>query len=190
MQIPSCFLWVLDHSPWVLGPDHTSSYYRHLKKISVLLPVSTIWSSKPLSTYTKPQSHSQTSCSLHTKTWLITAQFLTQLLTYTYIHPNRNTPTVASLFFSLPLTTPQNGSWWYWQHGGTAPQALKINTRPTTAQHTNVLPVKLVISESQFTLLMEVCFDPIINFSMIYATIWYFLSVNSQLIFIPSVPMD
>ena len=112
--------------------------------------------------------------------------------TYIYLHTSthRNIPTVASLFFSLPLTTPQNGSWWHWQYDGTARQAVKINTHPTTAQHTNVLPIKLVISESQFTLLMEVCFDPIINFSMIYATIWYFLSVNSQLIFIPSLPMD
>ena len=58
---------------------------------------------------------------------------------------------------------------------------MKINTHPTTAQHTNMLPVMLVISESQFTFLMEVWFDPIIYFSMIYAVIWYFLSVNSQL---------
>ena len=54
---------------------------------------------------------------------------------------------------------------------------------PTTAQHTNVVPVMLVISEFQFTFSMEVCFDPIIYSSMIYATIWSFSLVNSQLIF-------
>ena len=54
---------------------------------------------------------------------------------------------------------------------------------PTTAQHTNVVPVMLVISESQFTFSMEVCFDPIIYSSVIYATIWSFSLVNSQLIF-------
>ena len=105
----------------------------------------------------------------------------------TYIHlytpTHRNTPTVATLFFSLPLITPHNGSWWYWQHDGTPQQALKINTHPTTAQQTNLHPVTLVISESQFTSLMEDCFDQIVYFSMIYTTIWYFLSVNSQLIF-------
>ena len=65
---------------------------------------------------------------------------------------------------------------------------MKINTHPTTAQHTNMLPVMVVISESHFTFLMEVCFDPIIYFSKIYAIIWYFLSVNFQ--FTPSLPMD
>ena len=101
-----------------------------------------------------------------------------------------NTPIIATLFFSLPLTTPRNGSWWYWHHDGTPQQAMKINTQTTTAQHKNMLLVTLVISESQFTILMEVCFDPIIYFSMIYATIWYFLSVNSQLIFTPLLHMD
>ena len=67
---------------------------------------------------------------------------------------------------------------------------MKINTHPTTTQHTNLLPVMLVVSESQFTFLMGVCFDPIIYFSMIYATIWYFLLVNSQLIFTTSLPID
>ena len=68
---------------------------------------------------------------------------------------------------------------------------MKINTHPTTAQHTNMLPVTLVMSESQFTLLlMEVCFDPITYFSMIYATIWYFPLVNYQLIFTPLLPID
>ena len=67
---------------------------------------------------------------------------------------------------------------------------MKINTHPTTMQHTNLLPVMLVVSESQFTFLMGVCFDPIIYFSMIYATIWYFLLVNSQLIFTTSLPID
>ena len=43
-------------------------------------------------------------------------------------------------------------------------QAMKINAHLTTSQHTNVLPVPLVISESQFIFLMEVCFDLIIYF--------------------------
>ena len=54
----------------------------------------TIWPSKPLSTYTKP-SHSQPSCLLHTNTWLTTTQFLTQLLTYTYIHPHIETHSIV-----------------------------------------------------------------------------------------------
>ena len=103
---------------------------------------------------------------------------------------SRNITTVATLFFSLPLTTPRSGSWWYWKHDGTPQQAMKINTHAKTAQYTNVLPATLVIWESLLTFLMEVCFDLIIYFSMIYATIWYFLSVNSQLIFTPSLPMD
>ena len=48
---------------------------------------------------------------------------------------------------------------------------MKINTHKTTAQHANMLPVVLVISDTQFIFLMEVCFDPMIYFSMIYATI-------------------
>ena len=53
-----------------------------------------------------------------------------------------------------------------------------------TQQHPNIPTCSL------FTFLMKVCFDPIIYFSMTYATIWYFLSVNSQLVFTPSLPMD
>ena len=41
----------------------------------------------------------------------------------------------------------------------TPQQAMKINTHPTTAQHMNMFPVMLVISESLFTFLMDVCFD-------------------------------
>ena len=112
----------------------------------------------------------------------------------TYIHLHTPTPgntsTVVTLFFSLPLTTQCSESWWYWQHDGTPQKAMKINTHPTTAQHTNMLPVMLVISESQFTFLMEVYFDPIIYCTTIYATMWCFLPVNSQLMFTPSLPMD
>ena len=54
----------------------------------------TIWPSKPLSTYTKP-SHSQPSCLLHTNTWFTTTQFLTQLLTYTYIYPHIETHSIV-----------------------------------------------------------------------------------------------
>ena len=53
-----------------------------------------------------------------------------------------------------------------------------------------MLPVTVVISESQFAFLMEVYFDPIIYFSMVYVSIWFFLSVNSQLIFTRLLPMD
>ena len=72
--------------------------------------------------------------------------------TYIHLHTpiHGNTPIVATLFFSLPLTTLSNGSWWYWQHNGDPQQAMKINTHPTTAQHTNVLPVTLVFSESVY----------------------------------------
>ena len=56
----------------------------------------------------------------------------------TYIHLHTpthiNTSTVATLF-SLPLKTPHNGSWWYWQHDGTPQQTVKINTHSTTDQH-------------------------------------------------------
>ena len=62
----------------------------------------TIWPSKPLSTYTKP-SHSQPSCLLHTNTWLTTTQFLTQLLTYTYIHPHIETHSIVG---TPPLPPP------------------------------------------------------------------------------------
>ena len=134
---------------------------------------STIWPSKPLSTYTKP-SHPQPSCSLHTNTWLIATILNSATYIHLHTHIHGNTPVVGTLFFSLPLTTPRNGSWWYWQHDGTPQQAMKINTHPTTVEHTNVLPVTLVISESQFTFLMEVCFDPIIYFSMIYVIIFVF----------------
>ena len=91
----------------------------------------------------------------------------------------------------LSLPPPNNSTQWILvilKHDGTPQHAIKINTHPRTAQHTNVLPV-MVISESQFTVLMEVCFNPIIYFPMIYATIWYFLPVNSQVIFTPSLPM-
>ena len=53
-----------------------------------------------------------------------------------------------------------------------------------------MLPVTVVISESQFAFLMEVYFDPIIYFSMVYVSIWFFLSVNFQLIFTRLLPMD
>ena len=113
-------------------------------------------------------------------------------LSYLHTPTHGNTPTIATLFFSLHLTTPQNGSWWYLQHDETPQKAMKINTHPRTAQHTNMLPTysQHVISESQFTFLTEVCFDPIIYFSMIYATTWHFLWVNYQLIFTPSLPID
>ena len=141
----------------------------------------------PLPTYTK-SSHSQPSCSLHTN--MAHHNTIPNSATYIHLHTptHGNTSTAATLFFSLSPTTPHNRSWWYWQHDGTAQQAMKINTHPTTVQHTNMLPVMLVISESRFTFLMEVCFDPIIYFSKIYAIIWYFLSVNFQ--FTPSLPMD
>ena len=54
---------------------------------------------------------------------------------HTFTH--KKTPTIATLF-SLPLTTPPNGSWWYWQHDGTTQHAMKINTsrnNSTTYQH-------------------------------------------------------
>ena len=60
----------------------------------------------------------------------------------------------------------------------------------STTSYEDQRSVALVISESQFTFLMEVCFDLIIYFSMIYVTICYFLSINSQLIFTPSLRMD
>ena len=59
-----------------------------------------------------------------------------------------NTPTIATVS-PLPLTTPCYGSWWYWQHDGTLQQAMRINMHPTTAQHTNMLPVYL-FNESLF----------------------------------------
>ena len=61
---------------------------------------------------------------------------------------------------------------------------------PINSQHTNMLPVTPVISKSQFTFWMKVCFVLIIHFSMIYATTWYFLKVNSPLnnyTFIPHI---
>ena len=79
------------------------------------------------------------------------------LHTHTKTHPPK-------LHYSSPspLTTLPNKPWWYWQHDGTPQHAWKSTHHPTTAQHTNMLPVMLVISESQFNFLMEVCFDPII----------------------------
>ena len=59
-------------------------------KIACDTTLSTIWPSKPLCTYTK-LSPSQPSCSFHTNTWLITTQFLTKLLKYTYINPHTET---------------------------------------------------------------------------------------------------
>ena len=154
-----------------LGKWFTTTIYKNWHIITCDTMFSIIWPSKPLSTYTKP-SQSKPSCSLHTNTWLITTQFLTQLLTYTYVPPTHgNTPTIATLFFFLPLTTPLNWSWWYWQHDGTPQQAMKISIHPATPQHNNMLPVMLVISEFQFTFLLEVSFDPIIYFWIIYATI-------------------
>ena len=68
----------------------------------------TIWPSKPLSTYTKP-SHSQLSCLLHTNTWLTTTQFLTQLLTYTYIHPHIETHSIVGTH--PPPSFCRGGGW-------------------------------------------------------------------------------
>ena len=113
--------------------------------------------------------------------------------THRHLHTptQANTPTVATLFFSLRLTTSQSWFWWCWQHDKTPQHAMKINTHhPTTAQNTNTLTLMLVISEFQFTFLLEVCSNPIIYFSMIYATISSFLSANSRVIFTPSSSMD
>ena len=48
---------------------------------------------------------------------------------------------------------------------------LRSAHHPTTARHTNAVILTLVISEFQLTFLMEGYLDPIIYFSMIYATI-------------------
>ena len=72
----------------------TTAIYKNWHTIASDTTPSTIWPSKPLSTYTKP-SHSQLSCLLHTNTWFTTTQFLTQLLTYTYIHPHIETHSIV-----------------------------------------------------------------------------------------------
>ena len=72
----------------------TATIYKNWHTIASDTTPSTIWPSKPLSTYTKP-SHSQPSCLLHTNTWFTTTQFLTQLLTYTYIHPHIETHSIV-----------------------------------------------------------------------------------------------
>ena len=48
-----------------------------------------------------------------------------------------------------------------------------------TPQHTNALNVMPVISEFQFTFLMEVCLDSIRYFLMIYATDFFFQWIPS-----------
>ena len=95
---------------------------------------------------------------------------------YTILLPPSN---ISTQWLLVILT-----SWW---NSITSYEDQHSPNKSTTYQRA---PYHAGISEPQFTFLMEICFDPIIYFSMIYATTWYFLSVNSQLIFTPSLPMD
>ena len=87
---------------------------------------------------------------------------------------------------------------------------IRSNLLPQGTLHTkiNILPIvtpfldigksfiatalylMLVILEIQFTFLMEGFLNLIIYSFVIYANIWSLLSINSQLIFTPSSPMD
>ena len=104
----------------------TTTIYRNWHTIVIDTTPSTIWPSKPLSTYTKP-SHSQPFCLLHTNTWFTTTQFLTQLLTYTYIHPHIETHSIVGTpppFLQGRRLSPQPN----FQKGGgglTGPQLLE-----------------------------------------------------------------
>ena len=170
-----------------IAKSFTTTIYKNWHTIACDTILSTIWPSKPWSTYKKPSHLQPFTPHKHM------AHHNTIPNSATYIHPH-NTHTQKHIHPSctILLPPPNNSTQWILviQHDGTLQQAVKINTHPTTAQRTNVLPVMLVFSESQFTFLMEVYFDPMIYFSMIYTTICYFLSVNSQLIFTPSLLMD
>ena len=90
-----------------------------------------------------------------------------------YLHPNsatyiqlhtlthRDTPTVTTLFFSPPNNSTQwtlviLTTWW------NSTTSYEDQRSSNNSRHTNMLPVTLVISESLFTFLMEVYFDPLI----------------------------
>ena len=111
----------------------------------------TTWPSKPLPTYKKP-SHLQPPLSLLTKTWLITTQFLTQLLTYTYIHPHMK----IHQRYTILLPPPNNSMQWilvtlrWWD-----------STTSYEDQHSfNNSSLSCWLSQN-LSLLLEVCFDPI-----------------------------
>ena len=165
-----------------IGKSFTTTIYKEWHTIVCDTMLSTIWPSKPLSTNTRP-SHSQPSCLLHTNTWLITTQHLTQPLTYTYTHPHTNTPTIATLYFYLPLTTLCIGSWLYWQH-----YAMKINLSPkhnTTYQcapcHTGYLRISVYLFNgslfwSNNIFLNDLCHYMVFSISEFSANIYTFIT--------------
>ena len=146
----------------------TTTIYKNWHTIASDTTPSSIWLSKPSSTYTKP-SHSQPSCSLHTNTWLTKTQLRTQILTskLSYLHTTTYTHTQRHTHrnYTILLSPPNNSTQWTlvilttWWNSTTSYEDQRSSNN---SRHTNMLPVTLVISESLFTFLMEVYFDPLI----------------------------
>ena len=138
----------------------------------------------------KIQQHAQPFCPLPTKIWLNTTQYLfaaTHVNLHPLKHTGKHTHSSYTIFLHRPLQV-------YPIDRSDADNMTKLcnilwrsTHKPRTVRHTNALTFILIILESQLMFLMQVSLNPVIYF---YINIWSSLSVNCQLIFRPSSPLD